>query len=62
MGKRRKLEDAKECQGTEAHLMRVLQEVLLLSVVPKTAQKLLHCLLILPVSVMTASCETLNLL
>lgn len=41
--------------------MAILQEMLLLSVVPKSAQKPLHCFLILPVSVMTGPCETLEL-
>jgi hypothetical protein len=46
----------------EPHLMTVLQEVLLLTVVPKATQKLLHCVLILPVSAIAAPCETLKLL
>lgn len=45
----------------EPYLLTVLQEMLLLSVVPKTAQKLLHCFLIFLVSVMTGPCEALEL-
>lgn len=44
-------------RGTEPHLMTILQEMLLLSVVPEASQKLLHGFLVLLVSVTTAPCD-----